>query len=488
MYSSLIEVTPHETNKWRRQEKPKPEYSGEGVTGDSGTSRSTVFGMSKTDMPSNHHGNDHSTGQRTEPKEPARTEPKTSVASAAQAAPQPGVTMTGSPMVLLNKLAPLLVIIGAALIGMNAWFYWHFTWNHGLMDAGVFRDTGYAITHGFPLYSDDFPTRSGFRFLYPPFAAVLFGPLAFVNERLQDMVWTIGTIAAVFATVAMCAHKLKLRPWWMWAVACAGFSVIMEPLRSHLDYGQINIFLVMLVVADVLGYLPRQLRGVGVGIAAGIKITPAGFGLIFLVRKDWASLARAAGTFLATVLIGFIVRGHDAVYFWTEEFFGSDRAGAPGYPRNQALTGLLTRAGMDPELAAKVMIPGFLVIAVLCLWGAWRFEKADHTVASYLLVTLGICLANPVAVTHHWCGIVVAWVLVMVPMRRWLLVPLLFMLFAFYFRWYKIYPEGETFIFDLHTWLQGNLEGISGVVMFVCLLVAAAQVRAPQKRSSTRVR
>ena len=208
-------------------------------------------------------------------------------------APKAGVTMTGSPMALLNHIAPLLVIVGAALIGMNAWFYWHFSWNHGLMDAGVFRDAGFAITHGHPLYSEEFPTRSGFRFLYPPFAAVLFAPLMLVGERVQDMAWTVGTITAVFATVGMCAHRLGLRPWWMWAVACAGFSVILEPLRSHLDYGQINIFLVALVVADVLGYIPRRFRGLGVGIAAGIKITPAGFGLIFLVRKDWASLARA---------------------------------------------------------------------------------------------------------------------------------------------------------------------------------------------------
>ncbi|MGV0409195.1 glycosyltransferase 87 family protein [Corynebacterium resistens] len=391
-------------------------------------------------------------------------------------APQAGVTMTGSPMALLNRIAPLLVIVGAALIGMNAWFYWHFSWNHGLMDAGVFRDAGFAITHGHPLYSDEFPTRSGFRFLYPPFAAVLFAPLMLVGERVQDMAWTVGTITAVFATVGMCAHRLGLRPWWMWAVACAGFSVILEPLRSHLDYGQINIFLVALVVADVLGYIPRRFRGLGIGIAAGIKITPAGFGLIFLVRKDWASLARAFGTFLFTVLIGFIIRGHDAVYFWTEEFFGSDRAGAPGYPRNQALTGVFTRAGMDPDMAAKVMIPGFLIIAALCVWGAYRYEKAGHPVASYLLVTLGICLANPVAVTHHWSGIVVAWALVMAPVRRWLLLPLLFMLFAFYFRWYKIYPQVEHFDFDLRTWLEGNLEGISGVVMFICLLVLAARV------------
>lgn len=391
---------------------------------------------------------------------------------------QPGVTMTGSPLALLNRCGPLLVLIGAALIGMNAWFYWHFSWNHGLMDAGVFRDAGFAITHGYPLYSDEFPTRSGFRFLYPPFAAVLFAPLMLVNEWFQDMAWTIGTITAVFATVGMCAHRLGLRPWWMWAVACAGFSVILEPLRSHLDYGQINIFLVALVVADVLGYIPRRFRGVGVGIAAGIKITPAGFGLLFLVRKDWASVARSIGTFGATVLIGFLVRGGDALYFWTEEFFGSDRAGAPGYPRNQALTGLLTRAGMDPDMAAKVMLPGFLIIAVLCLWGAYRYEKAGYTVAAYLLITLGICLANPVAVTHHWSGIVVAWVLVMAPVRRWLVLPLLLMLFAFYFRWYKIYPQVETFTFDLRTWLEGNLEGISGVIMFICLLVVAARVKA----------
>ena len=195
---------------------------------------------------------------------------------------QPGVTMTGSPLALLNRCGPLLVLIGAALIGMNAWFYWHFSWNHGLMDAGVFRDAGFAITHGYPLYSDEFPTRSGFRFLYPPFAAVLFAPLMLVNEWFQDMAWTIGTITAVFATVGMCAHRLGLRPWWMWAVACAGFSVILEPLRSHLDYGQINIFLVAIVVADVLGYIPRRVPRRGCGYCSGYQDHTGGFWAVVL--------------------------------------------------------------------------------------------------------------------------------------------------------------------------------------------------------------
>ena len=42
-----------------------------------------------------------------------------------------------------------------------------------LLDVGVFRDAGNALTSGADLY-DDFPTRSGFRFIYPPFAALLF--------------------------------------------------------------------------------------------------------------------------------------------------------------------------------------------------------------------------------------------------------------------------------------------------------------------------
>lgn len=198
-----------------------------------------------------------------------------------------------------------------------------------LLDVGVFRDAGRAFLDGAPLYGEDFPTRSGFAFIYPPFAALLFVPLTTTPEFAMDIIWSLSIIGCVFLILGMACHRMGLRPWWMWAAGLTGFAMSFDPIYMNLHYGQINIFLILLVAMDVLGYTPKPIRGLGIGVAAGIKITPAAYAVIFLVRKDWWSVARAAGFFLLTVAIGFAVRPGASKYFWTEEFFATDRGGAP---------------------------------------------------------------------------------------------------------------------------------------------------------------
>ncbi|WP_156112223.1 glycosyltransferase 87 family protein, partial [Prescottella defluvii] len=67
------------------------------------------------------------------------------------------------------------------------------------------------------------------------------------------------------------------------AVACT----FLEPVRTTLFYGQINLVLMALVLWDVSRADGSRIKGVGVGIAAGIKLTPAYFVLYYLVLRKW---------------------------------------------------------------------------------------------------------------------------------------------------------------------------------------------------------
>src|SRR5699024_1190457 len=119
------------------------------------------------------------------------------------------------------------------------------------------------------------------------------------------------------------------------ALALTGVALLFEPVRANIGFGQINIFLFLMVTADVLGFTPRRARGVLLGLAAGIKITPAAFGVLFLVRRDWASLARAVGTVAATIGLGHLIRPAESWHFWTAEFFLTERGGTRHFVPNQ---------------------------------------------------------------------------------------------------------------------------------------------------------
>ncbi len=53
--------------------------------------------------------------------------------------------------------------------------------------------------------------------------------------------------------------------------------LFMEPIRTTLWLGQINIFLLLLIVWDLGRDEKSRLRGIGAGVAAGVKLTPAFF-------------------------------------------------------------------------------------------------------------------------------------------------------------------------------------------------------------------
>ncbi|MDN6259883.1 MAG: glycosyltransferase 87 family protein [Corynebacterium sp.] len=357
-----------------------------------------------------------------------------------------------------------------------------------LLDVGVFRDAGRAVVEGGGLYGEDFDSRSGFAFIYPPLAAALFVPLTWFDENLMEALWTATSLVAAWGVLAMVADRLRLWRPLLVALPMLGFALCLEPLQTHLMYGQINVFLVLLVTADLLGYTPRWLRGAGVGLAAGIKITPAAYALVFLVSRRWGDLARSAGTFFVTVALGWAMRPAESLFFWTEVFFNGDRGGPPDYEANQALTGLISRAGVDGDLAQTIMLPGLLVIAVLAGWGAWQLGRAGRPVSVLLLMVLAVSISAPVAVTHHWTGIIVAvGLLVSLVLGRegasrdWVTLVGVFVLLAA-----NVLPRNDVSVgatvepyyraFE-GNWLLSNVQGIAGIVCFVLLLVAAWRCR-----------
>lgn len=289
-----------------------------------------------------------------------------------------------------------------------------------LLDLSVFRDAGYAMAHHLPLYSDHFPTTSGFRFIYPPFAAILFTPMAAVPQRALQTGWSALNLVLIWWILRTILARLDVRsPHWA-ALAALGPALLLEPIRSNFEFGQINIVLMALVVADCLGVLPRRLQGMGIGIAAGVKITPAAFGLVLLLRRDGAGVARSLAAFAATVVIGALVRPQESLYFWTTEFLNTDRAGGHEFSRNQALTGLITRLGATGAAEKTLWLIGVAAIAAAAVYAARRFTLAGMPVVALAVVALALLLAAPFAVTHHWTYAVFLIPLLMAPQyRRW---------------------------------------------------------------------
>nr|WP_274707965.1 glycosyltransferase 87 family protein [Arthrobacter sp. H16F315] len=268
-------------------------------------------------------------------------------------------------------------------------------------------------------------------FTYPPFAALLFSLLARLPQHSSLMLFnTAGAIVAVAVALrsvrywrAKADWRSALRsPGYGWAAAILVLAVLsLGPWRETLAFGQINILLMGLMLADLLARNPRWTRklpgsGFLVGVAAGIKLTPLVFGLYFLVRRDWRGLLNMGAGFASTVLIGWLVRPAESLQFWLEILPDTSRIGGAGYVDNLSLKGALLHFGVP---ASTVSIP-WLTLSLLVVALAARVVKTASDQGARVIAisttALTMLLISPVSWSHHW-----VWVAVVLPAFAWTL-------------------------------------------------------------------
>lgn len=270
-----------------------------------------------------------------------------------------------------------------------------------LIDLQVYRTGGERVLGGDSLYAGVHPP-----FVYPPFAAVLFAPLALLPLPVLKVLWTGANLALLGYVVHRCARSLGVPPGPGLTAGTAGLLVLatwLDPVRTTLYLGQINIVLLAIVVGDVLGRRESRWRGVGVGIAAAIKLTP----LLIVPYLALTGRRRAAGVATA-VFAGGLALGvlaapvESVVYWWRGTFAAADRISAVTATTNHSLSGFVARSlGAGPAATGAYLLGGAAVAAV-ALTLAVRVHRRGDEVLALALCGLTSAAVAPFAWSHHW--------------------------------------------------------------------------------------
>lgn len=275
-------------------------------------------------------------------------------------------------------------------------------------DLGVYQDAAVAMVHGMTLYQIETFRIGDVSFIYPPLAGLLMAPMAYIDTwaltLVHQVVLLVGLVVGVWAAAR--AEGLR-RPAW-WAAALAGPMLVTYTVAQNLHFGQINLVLMAFVFADLFGVVPARFRGVAIGLAAAVKLTPLGFLLVFLVRRDWWSCLRALGVFVLGVAIGWLVLPADSLRYWTDIAWDPDRGGLRYQADNQSFTGPLLRAGLDQSTVDVLWLPTALLVVALVAWTALLLHLRGMDLAVVAVVGLGIVYASPMSVQHHWFVVLLA--------------------------------------------------------------------------------
>lgn len=267
--------------------------------------------------------------------------------------------------------------------------------------------------------------RDGLPFTYPPFAALLFAGLALLPMGTSSLIFSTTALAGAAVVAAWLArHYFGLRGWrasfadWRFrTVALLGTAAILllGPWRDTFDFGQINIILMGLILADFALYgkdRAGELRwpaGLLIGIAAGIKLTPLAFGLYFLVRRDFKALGWMAAGFFGSIALAWAVLPNASLTFWTKILPDTGRIGGPAYLDNPSVKGLLLHVGLpDSGLTSVLWLVLSLGLAVLtAVVIKWAVAAEENFVAVSATAVL-MLLISPVSWSHHWVWMAVA--------------------------------------------------------------------------------
>ena len=220
---------------------------------------------------------------------------------------------------------------------------------------------------GNPLYDYVQPDRvqGELYFTYPPLSALLLRPFGALPLGATIAIFTVLTVAAIALTTWWLIKPVAERrdlPLWYAAGLAIPLALLVEPSRETISFGQINMLLVVLILADLLFAVPRNSRwaGVGIGLATALKLFPGIFIVYLLVTRRWRAAAVSAATAAGATLLAAAIFPGDSWRFWTVELWSTERVGRPDYTGNQSLQGMLARL-VAPDQPPKVV---WLLVAV----------------------------------------------------------------------------------------------------------------------------
>jgi len=314
-----------------------------------------------------------------------------------------------------TRLAAAAPVLLAISVGARLALTYLIPHGANFVDLHVYVGGAEMLNHPGNLYdyvyadqTPDFPLP----FTYPPFAAVVFYPLHYIPFGILTFIWQVVIIASLYGVVRISQRLLPGEGDRRIAMLWTAIAIWLEPIRSNFDYGQINVMLVLAVLYAV--YSTRWwLSGLLVGLAAGVKLTPAVSGLYFVGARRWGAAVFSAVVFFGTIAVSAIVVGDQTRYYFTELLGDASRVGPIGTSFNQSWRGGISRilghdAGYGPLVLAGIAIT--TVLAVL----AWRaIGGASDRLGAIVVVQLFGLLLSPISWTHHW-----VW---LIPLMIWLL-------------------------------------------------------------------
>ncbi|BCJ59475.1 hypothetical protein Jiend_28970 [Micromonospora endophytica] len=269
-------------------------------------------------------------------------------------------------------------------------------------------------------------------FTYPPFAGLAMLPMAHLPVMMAGLVNAAVSIAALAVVLAALLRPIVDRlgwPLWYTVAIATPLAVAIEPARETLGYGQVNLLLFGLVIADLVALRWRSRRGthgtegdgpllrfvysgawagVGIGLATAVKLTPALFIFYLMITRQWRVAMTAIGTTVAVTIGSFGIVGAESRAYFGSVLWQTERVGAADMTPNQSLAGLLARLYDSIETPGLLWLAFSVLVLALGLSRAADAHRDGDELTAFTLVGLTANVISPISWTHHLVWVIPA--------------------------------------------------------------------------------
>jgi alpha-1,2-mannosyltransferase len=304
-----------------------------------------------------------------------------------------------------------------ALVAVGVWAYLIGTWGGRSapmtynVDLQVYRTAGHALYAGSFSYQNWYGMYAHLPFTYPPFGLLALSPLSLVPKGVVNQLWWMVNAASLLLVVGISLrHVSNLRGLRLGALSAlvAGLSLwFLEPVNSNAYFGQINVILILAILLDTTCVRGRW-RGVLVGIAAAIKLTPLVFVAFFFVQRDRRAALTSVTTFAGATAAAWIVLPSGSSWYWRDQLRQTSHIGNLSYLGNQSWEGMIARTSMPSELATALWVIAAAVTLAAAIVLARLLVAEGRIIPAVFALALGELLISPISWTHHWSWLAIA--------------------------------------------------------------------------------
>ena len=307
-------------------------------------------------------------------------------------------------------LATLFVVAIVALVHTG-----RAEWN--TLDLAVYRWGGQQAWTGGDLYGGTYPAMaemgdvdSDLPFTYTPLAALFFIPLYWLPSAAAQGLMVVVDLAALAVIVVVSLRSLGYRsgPGRLgMTLTFTAAALALEPVAQTVGLGQVNLVLAALCLWDLCLPDDSRVKGVGVGLATAVKLTPGLFVVFLLASGQRRAAVRAGLTAIGATVLAFALLWGPSWEYWIGGVFrDAGRVGSLAFVGNQSLNGVLARLLRPSGIQQAVWLALALLVLAAALVTAARWHRQGHRLVAVLVVAMAGLLISPVSWTHHWVWIV----------------------------------------------------------------------------------